>query len=531
MNNDMIERKLEQFGKSLRSRPPITDRILKQFSVAKRTEYDEAEVLVTGSAKPAIFNSRRFAVAASFVAAAFCIGIVLFMALSRPQVSWAQVAQAVQEQKWIRGTVEDKNGKRTVWVSPKNKTWAFEFDSVKIFCDQNEKAKYEYSVREKTITKLPLGNEVIEKVLPVNALSQSKQAIEPWLFGTEKVISQKRQIVTEKGKTWIEFEMVMFRGSRRHATLRVDPKTKLLVRILFSSKDKTEVSTWHFDYPQSGPEDIYALNVAKSAKVVDLIPDPKTQKLLETLRQNRNKIDDFRMVVALSADRRALVVWKKGKKWRVDSCYWDKSALLPDLEHGDWFAGNLPGVHKAPLYVSDGNVVWHNRNDRPGQKISWQQSEHVGPQDLMSGEGMGTLSAAPYTKLASLLYPSIEPRKGWRLSVDHDPKGHTGKILIKMSTELAGGKSFGHNWYYLNPANGHAVERIDLMTSKDGKVDELKDATNWQTITMQDFFKSKNGVWLCRKVIYPDFRTKVATAKYHFDFSTKLDDKLFKLPK
>ncbi len=527
MNNDIIEKQLQQLGESLRNRESITDQMLKNLGEQPQKNQRDKQHAERGSTG---FKSRWFAFAASLAVVACCLGVMLFSLFSRPQVSWGQMTRAVQEQEWIRGTAEGKNGKRTVWVSTKNNKWAINFSSTKIFCNQTKKIKYEYIDWEKTITKLPVDDHTIEKVLPVTALSQDKKAIEPWLFGTEKVISQKRKVVSEKGKKWIEFELLMWRGSMRNAVLRVDPKTKLPVRLTFSSNGSSETSVWEFDYPLRGPSDIYAMGVPRDTKIVDLIPDKRTQLLLKELKQNRNRIEDFRMVVRRSPERLAMVVFKKGRKWRVDYCSWNSTTLIPELSNDGWYDGKLPGVHSAPLYVSDGTEVWQNTNFRVGQKTNWKKSEYVGPRNLLNGEDLGNMTLAPYTKLISALYPKIEPRKGWKLSVDYKPKGHKGKVLIKTSVELAGGKSFGHNWYYLNPAKGHAVDRIELFTTTDGNAEDKNSIIDWQVITMDDFFQSKKGVWLCRKATFPHYPIDKATATYHFDFPNKLDDKLFKLP-
>ena len=95
--------------------------------------------------------------------------------------------------------------------------------------------KYEFRAGDKSITKLPLGEDNAQRVLSMNALSHGKSAVGHWLFGTEKILSQERREVTEAGKTWIEFQMTLWRGDMNQATLRVDPETRLPVYLLLMS--------------------------------------------------------------------------------------------------------------------------------------------------------------------------------------------------------------------------------------------------------------------------------------------------------
>ncbi len=215
---------------------------------------------------------------------------------------------------------------------------------------------------------------------PRSALAADDRTIGPWLLGTEKIVRQQRREVSEGGKTWIEFELVLWRGEMNHATLRVDPETRLPVYLLsFSPQDKDKSAKWVFDYPSDGPSDIYALGVSRDVKIDDQMPAENVQKVLAAMAASRSRIGDFRLIVDQSPVFASSVVYRKGGKWRVDT--WRAQPTLKphgrpaERDWDQWLAAQSP----MPLYVCDGATVWENKNVLPGQTPRWLPSEQVAP--------------------------------------------------------------------------------------------------------------------------------------------------------
>jgi len=158
----------------------------------------------------------------------------------------------------------------TMWLSTQRKIWAFRTDALLQFADGGQRAKYEYRVGAKQITKFSLGENDLQRVMPLNDLAQNKQVLGPWLFGSEKILSQQRREIVEDGKRWIEFDLVLWRGDSNQTTLRVDPQTKLPVFLsLKAPTDPTKTIQWKFDYPEDGPQNVYALGVPAEIKIDD----------------------------------------------------------------------------------------------------------------------------------------------------------------------------------------------------------------------------------------------------------------------
>ena len=230
------------------------------------------------------------------------------------------------------------------------------------FYDGLEQVKYEFPEGGKSITKLPLGEDDAQRVLSMNALSQGKSAVGHWLFGTEKIVSQERREVTEAGKTWIEFQMTLWRGDMNQATLRVDPETRLPVYLLLMSPKNAKKSIkWQFDYPADGPTDIYALGVPHETKIDDRMPSNDALAVLRAIAKSRERIGDFRLLVGESPayGQFGSVVGVKGiaGEWiytGTTAMTTLRSSHLKDQNWAEWFEAQLKGCEPVPVLSAMG---------------------------------------------------------------------------------------------------------------------------------------------------------------------------------
>jgi hypothetical protein len=531
-----LEDRLESLGAALRARPSLHERVMDQ--VRQSAALRSTRELSTRSSRFQFGRRPRFLAASAgtfaTIAAAMLFAITLFPSES---VGWEEVAKAIQTQKWIRGSASLADGKDAkMWMSPARQTWAFHLGGSFYFYDGRDKIKYEYLGGDKPITKLPLGEDDAQRVLPIDALLQDKGAIGPWLLGSEKIVEQKRQETKEGGKTWIEFHLVLSRGEMNQATLRVDPETRLPVSLLTtSSKDKNKSFKWTFDYPKEGPADIYGLGVSRDVKIDDRMPADNVLKVLAAIAASRAKIGDFELIVGQSSNFSSSVVYRKGNQWRIDS--WRPHVAVDSLPGAqDWgkiFKDQLLLSPPTPLFVCNGATVWENTNVQSRDKLQWEVSQRTAPQDLMSGEGLGTLSMAPGAKIASLLFPDLSPKVGWSFEFDPNPADAPGYVVLKRSTRVTWPKgSVAHEWYYLDPAMGYAVVRAELFNLPPNTPADPKASTGRQTIRMEDFQQSPQGFYY--PTVIRDSRPGIggdqpikSLARYYFDFNVKLPDSLF----
>jgi hypothetical protein len=475
-----------------------------------------------------------FLAAAAATVAAACV--MVFLLLPSSSVGWEDVTKAVKSRPWIRATPTWEGAKSTMWLSPQRQIWAFRrADNWFVFADGHQRARYEYRTGGQRIEKTFLGEEGERLVSPVDYVSQGL-----WLFGTERVVSQRRREVTEAGKKWIEFDLVFWRGDMSLGTLRVDPKTRLPVYLLLRSRtDGTKSVRYEFSYPSDGPADIYAMGVPAGTKIDDHMPPKDAQRVLDAIAAGRARIGDFRQVVAatrkpgLIMPPPSFLVWRKGDRWRIDKCvpevqiHW----APPDgLGWGDPFVEQLKLSWLGPLYLCDGRTVYRNANlptrfEKPqvAKPVTWQPAEHIAPRDLLSGEGHGSMNLAPHVKFASLVYPDLSPLPGWGFEFDPRPPTAPGCVLIKRSAHLATEKpTVGHEWYYLDPTKGYAVVRAELFNLPADAPADPKADPGRQTIRLEEYQKSPQGFWY-PGVIYD----RRVTVHYSFDFSVALPDWLF----
>ncbi len=61
-----------------------------------------------------------------------------------------------------------------MWLSPEQQIWAFRLGGSSYFYNGLEQVKYEFREGDKSITKLPLGEDNAQRVLSMNALSHGK---------------------------------------------------------------------------------------------------------------------------------------------------------------------------------------------------------------------------------------------------------------------------------------------------------------------------------------------------------------------
>lgn len=565
-SNSPIEQQLESLGQQLRARPRLVERAMDELRRgigAPAAEKPVVAKLVERRFGPSTFRSRRSLITiAGLVLAVSAAFAVLLMLSPSTAVGWPDLVNAEKSQNWIRAKCTFPNGGTGVyWFSPPRHIWAFQFPDALIFNDGRERAHYEYYLvgrvglemlpGKRSILKLPLGEQTAQDVLPFAGVSAEKTGY--WLFGTEKILSQGRRNVTENGRSWIEIEMVLWRGEMNHATLRVDPATRLPIDMVCRSPDGKKSMKYMFDYPQEGPTDIYALGVPRDVKIDDRMPPSNVQQVLDRMATSRASIGDFRLDIAADygSDR---IVWRKGAKWRVDSCLYVNNAYERAIavrtgptkgqSLRQWFDARLSSGRIIPWYRCDGRAVWENTgqieqiNNHAMPK--WKLSGRAAPQDLMSSNTFAG-GFAPDVHIAGLLFPDLTPQAGWGFEFVAAPADAPGCVLIKRSAR--GTISIAHEWYYIDPAKGYAVVREELFNGPHDTPDDAKSDASQQsmTVSMDGFEHTPHGFW------YPTVVRSVTrnakghingqptpagyemreTTRYLFDFKTEIPDSLF----
>ena len=124
--------------------------------------------------------------------------------------------------------------------------------------------------------------------------------------------------------------------------------------------------------------------------------------------------------------------------------------------------------------------------------VNWQTAR-VATQEMLSGSR--SRSGSGNLQFVRKVYPDLTVPQGFTFEFDPRPADAAGCVLIRISAEIAGGVLRGHEWYYIDPAKGHAVVRTEMFNLPVGeKPDHLP--ANRQTIRHgSDFQQSPGGFW------------------------------------
>jgi hypothetical protein len=588
-SRNTLEERLEGIGSALRERPSVTDGVMAQVRQSLAQSLAGGSVAIPKDVVSRPRAGRNWRLATATVAAVGAMVAFALIAFPRHSVGWEDVNQAVKSQKWIRASVTYLDGQHaTIWMSPERGIWAYKNRDRLEFADARRDVTYDYKTSGGPIVKRRPNDEDRERVSAVN-FADKDVPLGGWLFG-EKVLSQHRREVAERGRgqKWIEFDLVFWRGNR--GTLRVDPQTRLPASLTLTAPKPTPPASWvwTFDYPTSGPGDIYALGAPATAPIEDRTPSDEGARVLDGMAASRSRVGDFRLDVVTSygtavinpghgvtkhvvgegdASKGAVLkepvrqepIWDtiyrvslKGSRWRVDRYLPKRGALSqpPDeSKFPGWVEDQFARCDRRPMYVCDGTAVYENEHEHPGvapvsnpEAAIWHVSSRFGPGDLFSATG--SVSVVPGGNFVAKVFPDRFGVAGWNYSFDPHPADAPGCVLWKLSARLATAEPLvGHEWYYIDPQKGDAVVRNKSFgLPPDSKASP--DSTPFRsTVVMDDFRQSPRGFWYplvireTNSTSDPNAPADVhekpirmtQTFRYHFDFEATLSDSLFKV--
>jgi hypothetical protein len=349
-------------------------------------------------ARPARAKSRRLRwLAAAAVLAATALGLLSLP--GRQTNAWAQVVRAMQEKPWVHVVTRHPDRfKDEGWINPRNEVVAFTYDhgpteSAVEFHDLKTDVYFKYIPGEKTIYRLPepggQRKRTSEYVAFMKRLLQGEIAIDP--IPAAETTGPTVRTVVEDGKSWIAYEWRhklpgRVQDSLAKTRILVDPATKLPRFWDVESVEGTSRRR-EFDYPESGPADILAMGVPADAKRVDRVPGDDLDRLLKGLAAGRNRFDDYQGFAWHDGGSNAWRVFRKGRKWRVESAIEkvfdpDRRGFPPDADLA-WWRAHEPDYHFELQAVCDGRTIWYYRH----------KPQSIGPNDPYRLEKPSSISS------------------------------------------------------------------------------------------------------------------------------------------
>ncbi|MGD0516737.1 MAG: hypothetical protein ABSA26_04310 [Thermoguttaceae bacterium] len=239
-------------------------------------------------------HSRRSRKLLAVMAVAAALLFVAILLLNRQSNAWAQVVEAVRKKSWIHAVSKLPDGE--LWFSADRAVMANRIDK-KIWWFDLKKKTTEYCDTEENIL-IHINSDYQVQGPPslwvavLNALLSSETG-RSIIAGQYEFVHQQQRVVNKDGKRCIEHRFKYHSENNQHKSIvasdeliiYVDFDTQLPFRweqILQFKKVDNETEPrkaiergCDIDYPETGPADIYALGVPKTAKVKVLDHDPR----------------------------------------------------------------------------------------------------------------------------------------------------------------------------------------------------------------------------------------------------------------
>ncbi|HEX5103126.1 MAG TPA: hypothetical protein VFV87_04915 [Pirellulaceae bacterium] len=304
--------------------------------------------------------------------------------------------------------------------------------------------------------------------------------------GGPEIVQQSKRTVYEGSAESVEYTVTTrLAGGRKVTTiLRVDPQTHLPQSATIRQSEGSELLC-RFDYPEFGPEDVYALGVAKNAIVVDRVPSADLQRVATGVLNGRRQFDDYYcLLVHSSANQhwsqasRMYRTWRKGDCWRIEQSFTDpeddealaRQPLPPDdVDRKAYWFQRAKETRFYPVLVCDGQHIWRFKQefDQPTEKrftfkttgaerdpVDFDQSFVMLPLFTPAPELEG--HSAPLGGTSAKVVERLNP---------HPDQGPAGTVLVEREYIGRRGQPQKQDLdrYWVDPVNGYLVMRHEMV--------------------------------------------------------------------
>jgi hypothetical protein len=495
--------------------------------------------------------------------------LVTIVVMSWPSTrsdAWADVVKQVESVPWIHGQGKSNGRPVEFWISLPQRIWALRWGNADFvgFSSSAAKTKQQYNAFNGTLVQLPMEADDEEEFHQADALFARAFRGEPQAdlsTSRQKLVKQQNSEVEVDGRKWLDFELTFRLGDTDHlrvVTYRVDPVTRLpkycLEKPRFADDAEDRID---FDYPQSGPADIYALGVPRDAKIADRIPSPELAEILAGLQAGREKMDAYSGLIVQGGrgahwSQAFLVwrVWRSGNRWRIEQAgpnlpgRWKAGEPRPPLPPDDadqlaWWKAAAEKIKFYPVLVSDGKTSYRftvkTDPERPQNADEWERVRFIVesvepdymPTPTLAGPSAGLLPeqvARP---------PLGIPSEGREASVEmHPANGPKGPILLSVSEKRVGSPQ-QREW--IDPARGYMAMRQEMAFTVNS---QGKPQIQLQEIA--EAAQSPSGAWYPRVMRggapVEEWGEEIdegkwgTTTRYYLDFTTPIPREVFATP-
>lgn len=518
---------------------------------------------------------RRMLVGAGIAAAVLLAGVLW---KHQPSVAWADVVEAVAAKPWVHVATTDANGQITgeAWVSPTHEITAFRSTRYVRYDDHRLRIYHGYDPQEGVLYRVPdVG--LADKPYFIQ-ISQTLQALfdgsETEKKSLAKMVSlafcrdvpvklvAKNRRVPKDNPGLVEYELTAqgldTASGPIETVIRLDAKTGVphswTIRGKFNGIELQRRLT--FDYPEQGPADVYALGVPTSAKLVDRVPRGDVARLIDAMRAERSRFDDYFAVVVATTDGgpgdwwgyKPDVIWRKGNKWRRE---WPVSwpiMIPPDAnaDQASWFLNYVSTLTDyRVLSACDGKTMYRLNYRSQGEVYQGPTYPLGTPLVRFAAFPGESVISSPVTDQPGDTIPLIftfmpeyrshppmgVPSEQYEPILETDPKeGPAGTVLLRVvqSGKPRGAKrsSFPAGFrFWIDPSHSYVAMRSEF---------DYRGGTD--TFIVEQLERSPQGHWYPTVVREKDASTSQEGTTYdrlwHYflDFNAEIPDELFELP-
>ncbi|KPK41121.1 MAG: hypothetical protein AMJ65_10085 [Phycisphaerae bacterium SG8_4] len=272
--------------------PKMDEAVLDKVLTAHEKTKNTMSALAQPALRRQIMKSpiTRLAAAAIVITVAL-IGINQFGgSIDGANVAFGRIKQAVENVPWVHSVNSNSNCSDEGWLSFVQQIEINKKTDGKVtYTDYRKKVKYVYSPDTETITLSDISNKkfalgatdlfsLIEAYLDNERARGAELTRQNGLYHDMPV---EILAITRSENNWTE-EIKIFLNTESYLPLAVEVESGNL------NGESSYVGRVTFDYPESGPRDIYALGVPQSARIIDLLPEPDALEVLHTYQEYRD---------------------------------------------------------------------------------------------------------------------------------------------------------------------------------------------------------------------------------------------------
>lgn len=555
--------------------PPTPDNAFVDRLRATLLDETQAEHATT----PARANSRR-QFSKVLVTCGIAAALLIAFMMQSPS-SWAQVQEALQSRAWIRFRAKLDNGSvQENWLSIPQQKSAFRDGPIAQYVDMRSDLQFDYEESRGSIVRAPLradsGSASIFALFEQLMLGKNPNVDQ---VDHAKVVDTRSRTVSENGKQWLDIELTLQRGTSEldnkrleRLEFRVDPTIKLPQTMTISildggpglPADAQRKIVFEMDYPEQGPNDIYALGIPRDTKLDDRVPSDDANRALKALAAGRNDFDSYCAIVfhpakpdqPFNALWPARVVWRRGNQVRVEKCFpvedWSPYSEKPEgISDLAWWKEQLDKHFRlGPSVVCDGKASYRAEYAGTIEKGQYRISAWKPLASMEKGEFLRSHHLGPESHVLPefFAYPDVGagPTTTVQLEPAVTPELPRGSLLTYALTKPQR-QAYHRTRYWLDGDRGYAATRmvIDQLEGPNGQGNGLSAVQSNGTgytvedqYSMQNFQRSPKGFWYPTLVIResrtvdpkkPESEPKVETFSTSFliDFDAEMSDSFF----